>query len=163
MHCQWGWLSSFPFLSLVTLTFDRFPSYMRKVIQRLHITETQLVNKQKDMAIQQAEMWMVRWITGVKKQTDCHTVSRQTRYRWYIHISTMKQVETVFARFMKRCNWLVKMYGLWSAAAGCNGWSKKRRHDGTTGHLEVDTPRATVPSLSTCDGHTTRHRPMALF
>jgi len=44
-----------------------------------------------------------------------------------------------------------------------NGWSKKRRHDGTTGHLEVDTPRATVPSLSTCDGHTTGHRPVALF
>ena len=29
----------------------------------------------------------------------------------------------------------------------------------TTGHLEVDTPRATVPSLSTCDGHTTGHWP----
>jgi len=25
----------------------------------------------------------------------------------------------------------------------------------TTGNLEFDTPRATVPSLSTCDGHTT--------
>jgi len=33
----------------------------------------------------------------------------------------------------------------------------------TTGHLEVDTPRATVPSLSTCDGHTTGHWPVALF
>jgi len=42
-----------------------------------------------------------------------------------------------------------------------SGWSKKRRHDGTTGqtteHLEVDTPWATVPSLLTCDGHTTGH------
>jgi len=25
MHCQWGWLSSFSFLSLVTLTFDLWP------------------------------------------------------------------------------------------------------------------------------------------
>jgi len=33
----------------------------------------------------------------------------------------------------------------------------------TTGHLEVNTPRATVPSLSTCDGHTTGHWPVALF
>jgi len=33
------------------------------------------------------------------------------------------------------------------------------KSDGTTGHLEVDTPRAAVPSLSTCDGHTTGHWP----
>jgi len=33
----------------------------------------------------------------------------------------------------------------------------------TTGHLEVDMPRATVPSLSTCDGRTTGHWPVALF
>jgi len=33
----------------------------------------------------------------------------------------------------------------------------------TTGHLEVDMPRATVPSLSTCDGCTTGHWPVALF
>jgi len=33
----------------------------------------------------------------------------------------------------------------------------------TTGHLEVDTPRATVPSLSTCDRHMTGHWPVALF
>jgi len=33
----------------------------------------------------------------------------------------------------------------------------------TTGHLEVDMPRATVPSSSTCDGHTTGHWPVALF
>jgi len=33
----------------------------------------------------------------------------------------------------------------------------------TTGHLEFDTARATVPSLSTCDGHTTGHWPVALF
>jgi len=31
------------------------------------------------------------------------------------------------------------------------------------GHLEADTPRATVPSLCTCDGHTTGHWPVALF
>jgi len=33
----------------------------------------------------------------------------------------------------------------------------------TTGHLEVNTPLATVLSLSTCDGHTTGHWPVALF
>ena len=33
----------------------------------------------------------------------------------------------------------------------------------TTGHLEVDTPWATVPSLSTCDRHTTGHWPVAFF
>ena len=37
------------------------------------------------------------------------------------------------------------------------------KSNGTTGHLEVDTPRATVESLSTCDGHTTGHWPVALF
>jgi len=46
-----------------------------------------------------------------------------------------------------------------------SGWSKKRRDDGTddgtpegqyaTGH--------SVPSLSTCDGRTTGHWPVALF
>jgi len=37
------------------------------------------------------------------------------------------------------------------------------KSDGTMGYLEVDTPRATVPSLSMCDRHTTGHWPMALF
>jgi len=32
-----------------------------------------------------------------------------------------------------------------------------------TGYLEVDTPRATVPSLSMCDGHATGHWPVVLF
>jgi len=32
-----------------------------------------------------------------------------------------------------------------------------------TGHQEVDTPRATVPSLSTCDRHTMGHWPVALL
>jgi len=56
------------------------------------------------------------------------------------------------------------MAGAWFIHSRC-GWSKKRQHDGmtgqTTGHLEVDTPRATVPSLSTCNGHTMGHRPVA--
>jgi len=33
----------------------------------------------------------------------------------------------------------------------------------TTGDLDVDKSRATVPSLSTCDEHTTGHWPVALF
>ena len=33
------------------------------------------------------------------------------------------------------------------------------KSDGTTGHLEIDAPRATVLSLSMCDGHTTGHWP----
>jgi len=33
----------------------------------------------------------------------------------------------------------------------------------TMGHLEVDTPRTIVPSLCTCDGHTTGQWPVALF
>jgi len=33
----------------------------------------------------------------------------------------------------------------------------------TTGNLEVDTPRATVPSLSKYDGHTMGHWPVAFF
>ena len=37
------------------------------------------------------------------------------------------------------------------------------KSDGTMGHVEVNMPRATVPSLSTCDGHTTGHWPVALF
>ena len=44
----------------------------------------------------------------------------------------------------------------WQSAVGL-------KSDGTTGHVEVDTARATVPSLSTCDGHTTGHWLMALF
>jgi len=31
------------------------------------------------------------------------------------------------------------------------------------GHLEVDTQQATVPLLSTCDGHMTGHWPVAVF
>ena len=42
-----------------------------------------------------------------------------------------------------------------------------RKSDGMTGqmtgHLEVNMPPATVPSLSTCNGRTTGHWPMALF
>ena len=50
-------------------------------------------------------------------------------------------------------------------ASVCPGWSEKRRDDGT----DDKTPGgqyaiwATVPSLSTCDGHTTAHWPVALF
>jgi len=46
-------------------------------------------------------------------------------------------------------------------------WSVGLKSDGTmgqtTGHLEVDTPQATVPSLSTYDGHTTGDWAVALF
>jgi len=46
-------------------------------------------------------------------------------------------------------------------------WPVGLKSDGTMGQtmgkLEVDTPRATVPSLSTCNGHTTGHWPVALF
>jgi len=43
------------------------------------------------------------------------------------------------------------------------GLKSDRTTGQTMGHLEVDTPRATVPSLSMCDGHTTGHWPVALF
>ena len=57
------------------------------------------------------------------------------------------------------------LYTVYSTRTSCNAVGLKS--DGTTGqttgHLEVNTPRATVPSLSTCDGRTTGHWPVALF
>jgi len=47
--------------------------------------------------------------------------------------------------------------------ANCTAHSVGLKGDGTTGHLEVDTPWATVPSSSTCDRHMMGHWSVALF
>jgi len=60
-----------------------------------HGSETWLVKKENELALQQAEMRMIRWMCGIKvtdrftcneRNCDIFTVLRQIRLRWYRHV-----------------------------------------------------------------------------
>jgi len=78
----------------------------------LHGSETSPVRKQNEVALQQAEMRMVRWMCGVKLQDripckglrerlrldDIISVLQQNRLRWYGHVLRKEDTD-----WMKKC------------------------------------------------------------
>jgi len=75
----------------------------------LHGSKTWPIRKENEVALQQAEMRMVRWMCGVKLQ------DRETRIRWHNLGTTAKQAAMVLARVAKRRQWLgEEMYVVWS-------------------------------------------------
>jgi len=86
----------------------------------LHGSETWPTRKENEVALQWAEMWMVRWMCGIKLQVKGW--ERETRIRWNNFGITAKQVAMVWARAAKRRQWLgEEMYGVWS------GWCQAKR------------------------------------
>jgi len=86
----------------------------------LHGSETWPARKENEMALQWAEMRMVRWMYDgkVKDKVPCNELrKRETRNRWYNLGTTTKQVSMVWACVSKRRHWLgEEMHGVWSGA-----------------------------------------------
>jgi len=88
----------------------------------LHGSAIWPVRKGNKLALQWAEMRMVRWMWGIKVQDRVPSrVETETRIRWYYLRTTAKQpkqVAMVWACAAKRRQWLGEvMYGVWSG--GC--------------------------------------------
>jgi len=87
----------------------------------LHGSENWLVRKENEVAHQQAEMRLVRWMCGMKLQDRVPSKAlreRETRIRRHNLGTTAKQVVMVLACVAKRRQWLgEEMNGVWSG--GC--------------------------------------------
>ena len=79
----------------------------------LHENETWPVRKENVVALQRAEMRMVRWMCGVKLKD--RLPSKELRYRWHSIDIAAKQAALVWACAAKRWWWLgEEMHGVWS-------------------------------------------------
>jgi len=70
-------------------------------------SETWLARKENEVALQWAEMRMVRWMCGITLQDRLPRKGlRETRIRWHNFCTTVKQVLMVWACVAKRRQWL---------------------------------------------------------
>jgi len=75
----------------------------------LHGNETWPVRKENEVALQSAEMRMVRWICGVKLQDRVPSKGLRESFRWHNLGTTAKQVVMVWACAAKwRHDWVKK-------------------------------------------------------
>ena len=81
----------------------------------LHGSETWPVRKESEVALQRAEMRMVRWMCNLNVKDKVPSKElRKTRNRWYNIDTTAKQVVMAWACVVKRRHWLGEdMYGIW--------------------------------------------------
>ena len=82
----------------------------------LYGSETWPVRKENEVALQRAEMRMVRWMCDVKVKDKVWKwrVEREIRNRWYNLGTTAKQSAVVWACVAKRRYQLgAEMYGIW--------------------------------------------------
>jgi len=80
--------------------------------------ETWSVWKENEVALQRAEMRMVRWVCNVKvkDRVPCKELRERLgiENRWYNIDTSAKQVAMVWASAAKRRHWLgEEMYGIW--------------------------------------------------
>jgi len=82
----------------------------------MHVSETWPVRKENEVAHQQAEMIMFRWMCGIKLQERVPSKGlRETRIRWHNFATTAKQVAMLWVYAAKRRQWLELEYEVGSA------------------------------------------------